>query len=111
MIFEFAVLMRIFNSDYCTEEFLHKLMPPGSPTFYEYCGQPPTDILDIGSGRGYWAAEAATTWKWKNAHVTAFDIVDLGRPLRQALEPEISAHVFWVKGNLYVSHPGYTEHD
>ena len=97
----------LLHSDYCTNEFLRKLMPPGSPTFFEYT-QPPIDILDIGCGRGYWAAEAATTWKHKNAYVTAFDIVDLGRPLRQSLEPDISAHILWVQGNLYVVCVCYT---
>ena len=77
-------------------------MPEGSPTFYEYCGQVPTEVLDIGCGRGIWAAETATMWKYRNCHVTAFDIVDLGRTVRQTLDPEISAHVLWVQGNLYV---------
>ncbi|KIP11778.1 hypothetical protein PHLGIDRAFT_124666 [Phlebiopsis gigantea 11061_1 CR5-6] len=93
------------QNDISTHEFLRKLMPEGSPTFYEYCGQVPTEVLDLGCGRGTWAAETAAMWKYRNCHVTAFDVVDLGRIVRQSLDQEISAHVLWVQGNFLKALP------
>lgn len=81
-------------------DLLHYLTPSGSPTFHNFGHRPPLDVLDLGCGEGYWAAEAATVWKTAGTYVTAFDIVDLGRPLRKTLDPEIARQIIWVKGNL-----------
>jgi ubiquinone/menaquinone biosynthesis C-methylase UbiE len=89
-------------SDYYTNELLHYLTPPGSPSFHDFGRNPPRDVLDLGCGEGYWAAEAASAWKAAGTIVTAFDIVDLGRPLRKTLDSEIAQRIIWVKGNLYV---------
>ena len=56
----------------------------------------------MGCGEGYWAAEAAMTWKAAGTVVTAFDVVDLGRPLRKTLDAETAQRIIWVKGNLCV---------
>ena len=85
------------GSDRHTFDLLHQLTPEGSPTFYTYT-IPPQDVLDLGCGQGFWAEEAVK--QWPSSHVTAFDIVDLGRVVRKRLSPELSAHVLWLQGNL-----------
>ncbi|KAI0347976.1 hypothetical protein BDW22DRAFT_1320462 [Trametopsis cervina] len=88
------------HNDYYTYELQHFLAPFGSPTFHDFGDSPPRDVLDLGCGEGYWAAEAAIVWKAAGTVVTAFDIVDLGRPLRKALDPETQQRLIWVKGNF-----------
>ncbi|KAI0684767.1 hypothetical protein BC835DRAFT_1292249 [Cytidiella melzeri] len=88
------------HNDFYTYELLHYLTPPGSVTFHNFGDNPPRDVLDLGCGEGYWAAEAATVWKAAGTVVTAFDILDLGRPLRKTLDSEIAQRVIWVKDNF-----------
>ncbi|CAL1694411.1 unnamed protein product [Somion occarium] len=89
-----------FANDEATFELLKKVSPPGSPTFWDYGSRPPATVLDLGSGKGYWAVDAATTWKFAGTKVTAFDLIDLGRPLREQLDPEIAENMYWVRGNF-----------
>lgn len=88
----------LFFSDYCTHELLSHLTPEGSPTFL--VTRRPQNILDLGCGRGLWVAETAVTWK--HARITAFDVVDLSRLVREWLPPSVASRITWMKGNLCV---------
>ncbi|KAI0095227.1 hypothetical protein BDY19DRAFT_75224 [Irpex rosettiformis] len=88
------------HNDYYTYNLLHHLTPAGSPSFHDFGDYPPRDVLDLGGGEGYWAVEAATAWKAAGTVVTAYDIVDLSRPLKKMLDPETTKHVFWVQDNF-----------
>lgn len=81
-------------------DLLLKLLPTESPTFYDYGSRPPKTVLDLGCGKGYWAAYAAKQWKFANSKITAFDLIDLGDSLREEVDPEVAANIFWVRGNL-----------
>ncbi len=83
-------------SDLHTYELLRRLCPNGSPTFHQYRDDPPLQILDLGCGEGFWAAEAAMKWGQAGAQVTAFDILDLGDTLRSSLDAEVLARLNWV---------------
>ncbi|KAI0784910.1 hypothetical protein C8Q75DRAFT_776738 [Abortiporus biennis] len=91
------------HNDYCTYELLHKICPDHSPTFHNYDMNPPLQVLDLGCGEGYWAAEAATTWKHSNTKVTAFDLFDLGNALRETLDKDVRSNITWVSGNFITS--------
>ncbi|KAH8102385.1 hypothetical protein BXZ70DRAFT_1006316 [Cristinia sonorae] len=90
------------NSDYATYSILHHLTPKSSPTFHDYGGKPPQHVLDLGCGEGYWAAEAATTWKATNTKVVAFDLVDLSSAMcgSDSKDPAVTKNMHWVTGNF-----------
>lgn len=92
----------LFRSDYYTYDLLHHLTPAGSPSFHDFGDNPPREVLDLGCGEGYWAADAVSTWMAAGTVVTAYDLVNLNRPLKKALDPEIERRIMWAHGNLYV---------
>ncbi|EKM61413.1 uncharacterized protein PHACADRAFT_190581 [Phanerochaete carnosa HHB-10118-sp] len=92
------------QSDYYTHELLSQLKLEESPTFHNlrdlfvmYPNEA-LEILDLGCGRGLWAVETAAGWK--DVHITAFDIVDLGRPAREWMSPPVAARITWKQGNF-----------
>ncbi|THH33148.1 hypothetical protein EUX98_g1041 [Antrodiella citrinella] len=91
------------NNDYYAYDLYHRLSPTGSPSFHDYGHKPPRHVLDLGCGEGYWAAEAATTWKEAGTKVTAFDLVDLGSAVRKSIEPDVAKKMKWMKGNFVIN--------
>jgi len=64
---------------------------------------PPSKVLDLGCGSGFWAIEAAK--QWKNSTITGFDLNPIQPNLSQLdAHGDIGRRVNWVHGNLYVSH-------
>lgn len=90
----------VSRSDYYTTDLLQYLTPNNSPTFHDFGDNPPLNVLDLGGGEGYWAAEAATFWKAAGTTVTVYDIVDLGRPVKKAIDSELYHRVIFQQGNL-----------
>ncbi|KAF8807933.1 hypothetical protein BYT27DRAFT_7256473 [Phlegmacium glaucopus] len=65
----------------------------GSPSFHDYGKKPPSTVLDLGCGPGYWVLHAASVWK--TSQVTGLDLVDVTLP---GFETTENAH--FVLGNF-----------
>ncbi|KAJ3575768.1 hypothetical protein NP233_g874 [Leucocoprinus birnbaumii] len=72
----------LLDNDRLTGDLLRRLNPTNSPTFHNYGNMPPSTILDLGCGQGYWVLDAAIAWKGYGTHVTGYDMVDTMKSLR-----------------------------
>lgn len=66
-----------FDNDRYSELLLQRLSG-GSPSFHDYDNKPPTTVLDLGCGPGYWLLHTANCWK--KSQITGLDIVDVTLP-------------------------------
>ncbi|KAI4522712.1 hypothetical protein K525DRAFT_198188 [Schizophyllum commune Loenen D] len=71
--------MSMLEADRVTHTLLRRLLPPNSPTFYNYDTTPPTAALDLGCGAGHWLFDAAQAWQGYGTRLTGMDNVDLTR--------------------------------
>ncbi|KAL1729914.1 hypothetical protein EV714DRAFT_212010 [Schizophyllum commune] len=71
--------MSMLEADRVTQTLLGRLLPPNSPTFYNYDTAPPTAALDLGCGAGHWLLDAAQAWQGYGTRLTGMDHVDLTR--------------------------------
>ncbi|KAF8884089.1 hypothetical protein CPB84DRAFT_1750517 [Gymnopilus junonius] len=53
----------LLDNDRLTGELLARINPTASPSFYNYGNTPPTSVLDLGCGQGYWVVDAASPGK------------------------------------------------
>ena len=74
-------------------ELLLQRLSEGSPSFYDYANRPPTTVLDLGCGPGYWLLHTANTWK--KSQITGLDIVDATLP-----EVKTTENVQFIQYNL-----------
>ncbi|KAJ8521927.1 hypothetical protein ONZ45_g1449 [Pleurotus djamor] len=60
---------------------------------------PPSNVLDLGCGGGYWAVEAAR--QWPNSTIIGYDLSDIQPKLsRLPSHHDLARRVKWVHGNL-----------
>ncbi|KAL1679688.1 hypothetical protein EV122DRAFT_251056 [Schizophyllum commune] len=71
--------MSMLEADRVTHILLRRLLPPSSPTFYDYDTAPPTAALDLGCGAGHWLLDAAQAWQGYGTRLTGMDNIDLTR--------------------------------
>ena len=87
----------IFHSEYYTHELLCHLRPDNSPTFHNFNDlgivfpNATFEMLDIGCGRGLWAAETAVAYR--NVHVTGLDMVTPDTSAYDWMTPEQTARL------------------
>ncbi|CAA7266949.1 unnamed protein product [Cyclocybe aegerita] len=94
---DFDIWDHMFLRSYC-----------GGLTLHQFA-EPPSMVLDVGCGNGYWAIEAAK--EWTNSKITGLDLVDI-QPRLHAIEPfqHLSARVTWVHSNLLEGLPFPSDH-
>ncbi|KAG6854156.1 hypothetical protein C0991_010067 [Blastosporella zonata] len=85
----------LLENDRQADLLLRRLNPLESPSFHEYTGMEPNQVLDLGCGPGHWMLEAAN--HWKRARITAVDIVDILLP-----EGRDHSQIDFVQGNFLV---------
>ncbi|KAJ7492132.1 hypothetical protein FB451DRAFT_1501722 [Mycena latifolia] len=67
----------VLENERYTYHLLRRLVPAGSPTFYQYPRVPAT-ALDLGCGTGLWLIDAARIWR--ASQLVGLDIVDVALP-------------------------------
>ena len=60
--------------------------------------EPPTKVLDIGTGTGSWILDCARAWR--KCHFVGMDIVPVQPDLQQVGSADLAHRVTWVQGNL-----------
>ncbi|KAG2138692.1 uncharacterized protein EDB93DRAFT_1090519 [Suillus bovinus] len=63
----------LLDNDRFSDALLQRLSTNGTPSFLTFNGNPPTTILDLGCGAGYWAIRAAK--HWPNARIIGIDLI------------------------------------
>ncbi|OSX66962.1 hypothetical protein POSPLADRAFT_1042254 [Postia placenta MAD-698-R-SB12] len=91
------------DSELRTYELLRRLNPNCSPSFHNYGKNPPSRVLDLGCGKGYWVLNAARSWK--NTKVTGLDLIDVynmcGKEPHSPESPSEEVHnVEWDRSNF-----------
>ncbi|KDQ14342.1 hypothetical protein BOTBODRAFT_174831 [Botryobasidium botryosum FD-172 SS1] len=79
----------VWNHEYWREVY-------GSITLHDFKA-PPSRSLDLGCGTGNFVLEAAKMWP--ECTFVGFDLVDI-QPRLGRLDPDLSARIHWVHGNL-----------
>ena len=97
--------VRALRSDYQTYQLLCRLTRADSPTFPKFGKKPPSDVLDLGCGEGFWVLHAAKLWKPYGTKVTGFDLIDVhnnevGEVNPRRVPAYVPKNVNWVRGNL-----------
>ncbi|EIW64149.1 uncharacterized protein TRAVEDRAFT_68021 [Trametes versicolor FP-101664 SS1] len=87
------------------EKLLRRLCPNGSPTFHDYGKKPPSQVLDIGCGEGFWVLHAAKVWGNHDTKVTGLDLIDLHNNDAGEVKPQrepgyTPKNVQWKRGNF-----------
>ncbi|RPD57131.1 hypothetical protein L227DRAFT_587758 [Lentinus tigrinus ALCF2SS1-6] len=93
------------ENDYQSHQLLCRLKPSDSPTFHKFGKKPPTDVLDLGCGEGFWVLHAAKLWKSSNTKVTGLDLIDVHNnhvgEVHPNLEPaQLPKNVTWLRANF-----------
>ncbi|KAG6868568.1 hypothetical protein C0993_001015 [Termitomyces sp. T159_Od127] len=85
----------LLENDRQTHLLLRRLNPLKNPSFYDFTGEEPISVLDLGCGAGHWLLEAASYWK--QAIVSGVDIVDV-------LLPKARDHqqIDFIQGNFLI---------
>ena len=96
------------RSDYQAHQLLCKLTRADSPTFHNFGKKPPSDVLDLGCGEGFWVLHAAKLWKSSNTRVVGLDLIDMHNNEAGEVHPHLESehtpkNVAWKRANLYVS--------
>ncbi|KIK57278.1 hypothetical protein GYMLUDRAFT_61565 [Collybiopsis luxurians FD-317 M1] len=60
--------------------------------------EPPTKVLDIGTGTGSWIIDCARAWR--KCHFVGMDIVPIQPDLQQVGSADLAHRVTWVQGNF-----------
>ncbi|KAI0673733.1 hypothetical protein C8Q78DRAFT_1067995 [Trametes maxima] len=95
----------LLENDFQTHELLRRLMRTDSPTFHYFGKRPPTEVLDLGCGEGFWVLHAAKMWKSHHTKVTGLDLIDLHNndvgEVRPHMEPAYTPkNVTWFRANF-----------
>ncbi|KAJ6621493.1 hypothetical protein B0H10DRAFT_2017534 [Mycena sp. CBHHK59/15] len=89
------------RSDRQTWELLRKLNAVNSPSFYNYGGRPPQNVLDLGCGQGHWMLDAAIAWQAAGTQITGFDMVDMTKALWPVAQRQgVLNKIKFVRGNF-----------
>ncbi|EJF67225.1 S-adenosyl-L-methionine-dependent methyltransferase [Dichomitus squalens LYAD-421 SS1] len=99
----------LLENDYQTHRLLCKLARADTPTFHNFGKKPPSDVLDLGCGEGFWVLHAAKLWKSSNTRIVGLDLIDVHNneagEVHPHLEPEHAAkNVVWKRAN-FVKYP------
>lgn len=98
----------LLQNEYYTHELLCHLTPEGSPTFDTFRDlrilypDEKLELLDLGCGRGVWAAEVALLWD--DVHVTACDIEDFEMQAREWMPAEVAARITWTRADFIMDY-------
>lgn len=99
------------DNEFRTYELLRPLNPNCSPSFHNYGKNPPSRVLDLGCGKGYWVLNAAKSWK--NTKVTGLDLIDVynmcGKEPHCPESPSEVHNVEWDRSNFVKDPLPYAE--
>ncbi|KAF7320074.1 MAP kinase kinase kinase [Mycena kentingensis (nom. inval.)] len=71
----------------------------GGPSFHNYAGRPPRSVLDLGCGAGWWALDAATSWR--GTKIVGFDMMDTMRGMWPSAQRQgVADNIQFVRGNF-----------
>ncbi|KAJ4478339.1 hypothetical protein J3R30DRAFT_3703076 [Lentinula aciculospora] len=88
-------------SDKGTNTLLRRLNSTNTPSFCHFGNDPPSSVLDLGSGQGHWILEAAIHWKGYGTQFTGVDIADTMKVLRPlAAKNGVSGNIKFVRSNF-----------
>ncbi|KIK67923.1 hypothetical protein GYMLUDRAFT_799766 [Collybiopsis luxurians FD-317 M1] len=91
----------ILESDRLSYNLLRRLNPTDTPSFCLYGNDPPSSVLDLGSGQGHWLLEAAIHWKGYGTQFTGLDIADTMKAIRPlALKHGVADNIKFVRSNF-----------
>ncbi|KAJ6504496.1 hypothetical protein DFH09DRAFT_289947 [Mycena vulgaris] len=91
----------LMESDAQAWELLRQLNTTNTPSFYNYGGRPPRNVLDLGCGAGHWMLDAATAWRNSGVQIVGFDMVDTTKGLwPAALRKGVANNIKFVRGNF-----------
>jgi SAM-dependent methyltransferase len=91
----------LLENDKHTYTLLRRLNWTDTPSFCLWAHDPPSSVLDLGSGQGHWILEAAIYWKGYGTRFTALDIADTMKFLRPlALKNGVADSIKFVRSNF-----------
>ncbi|KAJ4475791.1 hypothetical protein J3R30DRAFT_3684216 [Lentinula aciculospora] len=91
----------LLDSDKGTNTLLRRLNSTDTPSFCHFGNDPPSSVLDLGSGQGHWILEAAIHWKGFGTQFTGVDIADTMKVLRPlAVKNGVSGNIKFVRSNF-----------
>ncbi|KAJ4491893.1 hypothetical protein C8J55DRAFT_556181 [Lentinula edodes] len=91
----------LLDSDKSTYTLLRRLNSTETPSFCHFGNDPPSSVLDLGSGQGHWILEAAIHWKGYGTHFTGVDIADTMKVLRPlAIKHGVAENIKFVRSNF-----------
>ncbi|KAJ3892097.1 hypothetical protein GG344DRAFT_46024 [Lentinula edodes] len=91
----------LLDSDKSTYTLLRRLNSTDTPSFCHFGNDPPSSVLDLGSGQGHWILEAAIHWKGYGTHFTGVDIADTMKVLRPlAIKHGVAENIKFVRSNF-----------
>ncbi|KAJ4497763.1 hypothetical protein C8R41DRAFT_917148 [Lentinula lateritia] len=91
----------LLDSDKSTYTLLRRLNSTETPSFCHFGNDPPSSVLDLGSGQGHWILEAAIHWKGYGTNFTGVDIADTMKVLRPlAIKHGVAENIKFVRSNF-----------
>ncbi|KAJ3829512.1 hypothetical protein F5878DRAFT_317395 [Lentinula raphanica] len=91
----------LLDSDKATYNLLRRLNSTDTPSFCHFGNDPPSSVLDLGSGQGHWILEAAIHWKGYGTQFTGVDIADTMKVLRPlAVKNGVAENIKFVRSNF-----------
>ncbi|KAJ3987464.1 hypothetical protein F5890DRAFT_1551382 [Lentinula detonsa] len=91
----------LLDSDKTTYTLLRSLNSTDTPSFCHFGNDPPSSVLDLGSGQGHWILEAAIHWKGYGTQLTGVDIADTMKVLRPlAVKNGVAENIKFVRSNF-----------
>ncbi|KAJ7036616.1 hypothetical protein C8F04DRAFT_953782 [Mycena alexandri] len=91
----------LIDNDRQTWELLRKVNSTNTPSFHDYGGRPPHNVLDLGCGAGHWMLDAAMAWRNSGTQVIGFDMVDTTKGLWPVVQRQgLTENLKFVRGNF-----------
>ncbi|KAJ7777099.1 hypothetical protein B0H16DRAFT_948196 [Mycena metata] len=91
----------LIENDRQTWELLRKINSTNTPSFHNYGGRPPHNVLDLGCGAGHWMLDAAMTWRNSGTQIIGFDMVDTTKGLWPTVQRQgLTENLKFVRGNF-----------
>ncbi|KAJ7187810.1 hypothetical protein C8R46DRAFT_1023366 [Mycena filopes] len=91
----------LIENDRQTCELLRKVNSTNTPSFHDYGGRPPRNVLDLGCGAGHWMLDAAMAWRGSGTQVIGFDMVDTTKGLWPMVQRQgLTENLKFVRGNF-----------
>ncbi|KAF7296437.1 Methyltransf-25 domain-containing protein [Mycena chlorophos] len=73
----------------------------GGPSFHDYGDRPPSTVLDLGCGAGWWLLDAAVAWKSAGTQFVGLDMYDTMRGAWSTAQRQgVSGSIKFVRGNF-----------